>query len=409
MSTRIACLGFIICALVILTGTGAPQAQVGWRTRTVAQPTPTPGEEQERVRVFTEEVRLPVAAYDDYGNFDPTLSADDLIVLEDGVQQEIKSVRRIPASVLLLLSTGGEMNPAMRASTTRETALRLMANLREGDQMAVMQFNNRVEVLQDWTGDKDQAALSVRSHIHSGNGQRLAEAITAAADFFQNQPFGNRHLVLISDGVEMPYSRASYDEAMRALNGTGNSAGGNPAWDAAVRRLLAAQATVHIISYTEFGILAFKGKTKGFKGSNAPVGSARSSGIQNAGIDPTIPPNMKRDGTSDPAYGDGINFDPQMRRLRKAYEKALKQSEQRLSALAEETGARLVAPESAAAMIARSSEVAREIGSQYVVTYVPKRPLAQARPGEYRRIQIAPRRSSVTVRSRRGYIAAPAP
>jgi VWFA-related protein len=373
-----------------------------------ARPTPTPTEDQEPVRVFTEEVRLPVVAQDDYGHFDPTLDADDLIVFEDGVQQEIKSVRRIPASVLLLLGTSGDMNPAMRVSTTRDTAERLVSSLHAGDQMAVMQFTNRVEVLQSWTEDEKQAAHVLKTKLHSGSGARLAEAISAAAAYFINQPLGNRHLVLITDGVEMPSSRADYKEAMKVL-AANEDAASKAEWNEAVKRLLAAQASVHVISYTEYGRLALKGKQKKYKGSNAPPGSVLSSGIQNAGIDPTVPPGTTRGMGVGMAGGVGINFDPQMRRLRKAYEKALKTGEQKMGSLAEETGALILKPESAEEMIDRAAEVARDIGSQYVVSYVPKRPLAEGKPGEYRRVQVAPRRSGLTLRSRRGYIVTPNP
>ena len=36
-------------------------------------PTPRANEDQESVKVFTEEVLIPVVAYDKYGRFDPTL------------------------------------------------------------------------------------------------------------------------------------------------------------------------------------------------------------------------------------------------------------------------------------------------------------------------------------------------
>ncbi len=396
----------LIAFLLFFAVASVHHAQQGTEPATTpaARPAPTPRDEQEPVKVFTEEVRLPVLAEDDYGHFDPTLAPNDLLVFEDGVQQQIKSVRRIPASVLFLLSTGGDMNPAMRVSTTRDTAARLVSHLREGDQMAVLQFTNRVEVVQAWTEDDEQTTHALKTKLHSGSGSRLAEAISAAAAFFVNQPLGNRHLVLIADGVEMPLGKASYEEAMKILTATGN-AESKAVWDTAVKRLIAAQASVHIISYTEFARLAFNGKNKKYKGSNAPAGSVLSSGIQNAGIDPTMPPNMTRGRSSDPSFGVGINFDPQMRRLRKAYEKAMKTGDQRMASLADETGARILKPESAEEMIDRSAEVARDIGSQYVVTYEPKRPLAEARPGEYRRVQVAPRRTGLTVRSRRGYIA----
>jgi hypothetical protein len=39
-----------------------------------------------------------------------------------------------------------------------------------------------------------------------------------------------------------------------------------------------------------------------------------------------------------------------------------------------------------------------------VVTYRPKRPLAAAPKGEYRRIEVASRRVGLSLRSRRGYV-----
>ncbi len=402
MNSRLSSL-FVVLVILVLLSPGQ-QAQQSATPSAAPRPSASPREDQEPVRVFTEEVRLPVMARDEYGNFDPSLTAGDLIVFEDGVQQEIKSVRRTPASVLLLLETGGDLNPAMRVNTTRETALRLVSNLREGDQVAVMQFNNRIEVLQAWTEEFDQASHALKNKLHSGSGSRLIDAVSAAAAFFVNQPLGNRHLVLITDGVDMPISKASYEDALKILNAIGG-AQNRAAWDAAVKRLVTAQASVHVISYVEYARLAYKGKNKKWKGSNAPAGSVLSSGIQNAGIDPTMPPGVFRGG-GDPAFGVGINFDPQMRRLRKAYERAMKTGEPLLESLADESGATIMKPESAEEMIDRAVEISRDISSQYVVTYEPKRPLAEARPGEYRRVQIAPRRSGLTVRSRRGYIVA---
>jgi hypothetical protein len=99
-----------------------------------------------------------------------------------------------------------------------------------------------------------------------------------------------------------------------------------------------------------------------------------------------------------------ITFDPQMRKLKKAYENAMKRTEPRLAKLADETGARLRAPESADEMVNQAEEIARDIGAQYVVTYQPKRPLSGSAPGEYRRIQVSTRRIGLQLRTRRGYV-----
>jgi hypothetical protein len=75
-----------------------------------------------------------------------------------------------------------------------------------------------------------------------------------------------------------------------------------------------------------------------------------------------------------------------------------------LTNVAEETGGKLILPLSSDEMLAQSNEVARAIGAEYVVTYRPKRPLAEAAPGEYRRIEVQSRKVGVTLEARRGYV-----
>jgi hypothetical protein len=77
-------------------------------------------EAQDPIKVSVEEVRIPLAAYDEDGRFDSTVEIDDLLVREDGAAQPIKSIYRIPASIVLLLDTGGESNLAKGVRLTRE-------------------------------------------------------------------------------------------------------------------------------------------------------------------------------------------------------------------------------------------------------------------------------------------------
>jgi VWFA-related protein len=343
-----------------------------------ASPTPTSkaGEQQETVRVFTEEVRLPIFAYDDYGHFDPTLERDDILVLEDGVPQEVRSVQHIPAGILLLLCTSGDANPAMRTNMTRDIALNLISNLRAGDQISLFQFTSRVELLQDWTNDKALVERVLRSKLHSGRGTRLAPAIARAAFELQKQPFGNRHLVIIGDGVDVP-AWADYHEMMKALApDEATSQAAHAAMTQAIRELIAAQATVHVISYQQLATEIFDGKQQ--KNSrNTP--------------------------------NDSIRFDPAMHRLHKAYQKAMEKSEERLTGLVQETGGRLLLATSNEEMIAEGNEVARDIGAQYIITYRPKRPLASAPKDEYRNLTVAARRVGLHLRTRRGYVVTSSP
>jgi hypothetical protein len=93
-----------------------------------------------------------------------------------------------------------------------------------------------------------------------------------------------------------------------------------------------------------------------------------------------------------------------MKRQRKAYEAEIKKSQQLLTEMAEETGGQILLPKTSDEMVAQAKEAARDVGAEYVVTYRPKRPLAAAEQGEYRRVQVASRRVGLSLRSRRGYV-----
>ena len=135
-------------------------------------PTPKTDEQEQRVRVFTEEVRLPVVATDAGGHYDAALEADEVLVLEDGAPQQIRSIRHIPSNVLLILDTGGGDNIGLgglskKTSTTRDVALRILSLLASGDQFAVVQSSDRAELLQTWTSDKQQVARVLKSKLLS--------------------------------------------------------------------------------------------------------------------------------------------------------------------------------------------------------------------------------------------------
>jgi VWFA-related protein len=345
-------------------------------------PTPPPepkAEGQEPVKVFTEEVRLPVKATDAYGHYDPTLEVDDVLVLEDGVPQQIKSVRHIPANVLLILDTGGDSNGlgglSKKTSTTRDVALRVISRLREGDRIAALQSSNQAELLQSWTSDVDKVARVLKTKLFATKRSRIFETMTKAAQLLSDQPEGSRHVILITDGVESP--------------------GGKVAVNEAIKQLVAARATVHIISYTEF-----VRQKDDKKPSNVTVGMRPASSDPIAANDPTLPPGVTRS----PSFGVAIRFDPAMKKARKAYEAETRKSEKWLTDLADETGGRIFLPISTEEMIAKGEDVARDIGAEYVVTYRPTRPLADAQPGEYRKIEVASRRVGLYLRSRRGYV-----
>src|SRR6185369_9420098 len=187
-----------------------------------ASPAPSPSPSQdESVKVFTEEIRLPVMAFDSYGHYDPTLELDDILVLEDGVAQQLRSLRHIPANVLFILDTGGEVSGlggmSKSTSLTRQVASRLVTQLQDGVSIAVMQSGNSSEMLQPWTTDKNVVLRTLKNKLISTKRSRISESIANASVQLREQPEGTRHVVMITDGVDTPGSKVDRTEAIKQL------------------------------------------------------------------------------------------------------------------------------------------------------------------------------------------------
>ena len=322
-----------------------------------AQPSPPVQRgDEEQIRILTEEVRLPIAAYNDAGRFDPTLAPEDILVLEDNVAQQVRSLRREPASLLLVLDLGSRVTATRSVNITREAVLNLLAGLRAGDQIAIVQNSRQVETVQDWTTDIQATTRTFRNNFQSGNRSRLTECLAVAADKLRDRPAGNTHLVIFTEGLE------SSDRNQMSIE---------PIARESLNQIIATQATVHIFSYAALV---------------EEVVSRRTPGRGTFFID----------------------NDWQMMRWYRNYAAATRQNEARLVALAEATGGRIIQPDSIEEAVEMANGVWRDIGAQYVVTYTPRRPLAESSGAERRRIGVFPRRVALRLISLRSHIATPA-
>src|SRR4051812_2913388 len=95
----------IVLPLALIVFAAGAHAQ---SRRVAPKPTPTPNDD-EAVRVVTEEVKLNVLAFDENGKFVPDLKGTDIVITENDILHQPTSVRRIPANVLIVMDTGGEL------------------------------------------------------------------------------------------------------------------------------------------------------------------------------------------------------------------------------------------------------------------------------------------------------------
>lgn len=330
--------------------------------------TPTPPEDKPEV-VYTEEIKVNIAAFDENGNFADSLKKEDVVVNEDGRLHQANIVQHIPANVLILLDTGGENRQAKSFSKTRETALSLINALQKDDKIAVMDYYDKVDLLTDWTSDKTAAVESLKK-MSFGSRSRFADALRQATEFLEKLPVENRHLVLITDGLD-------------SINDTETKA-------AAFRDLTATNVNVHVFSYTGLEQAVIAGRRKSLARPRLPQQLPPGA----------ADPNARNTAIAVP-IGPPINLDREMTRKIKERSDALAVSEKDLMRLASDTNGIFYLPETTDEMIGKTTHLAKNIDSQYVVTYTPKRPLSESANGEVRNIEVTSKRNGVFIQARR--------
>ena len=266
-----------VFALVLLTLMATfASAQSG---RVQATPTPTP--EDDTVRITTEEIKLNVLAFDEKGDFYRDVNERDLVISENNILHQPVSVRRLPANVLIVMDTGGELRAVKSLDQTRKVASALVGSLRPGDSVAIMQYSDKAEIVNEWTSDKSQALAAIR-RANFGRRSMFVDALQLATDFMLRSGVDNKHIILITDGTDtLGRSSAKFD---------------------AFRRLTATDISVHVISYTSMEAADIEPRTKGI--SNTPPPKAMPDEIA-----ATLPNGVKDKGVKiGPKIDAGVTF-----------------------------------------------------------------------------------------------------
>ncbi|MFZ1700175.1 MAG: VWA domain-containing protein [Pyrinomonadaceae bacterium] len=333
-------------------------------------PTPTPVPTDDTLKIATEEIKLNVLAFDERGNFFKDVTTNDIVITENNILHQPESVRRLPANVLIVMDTGGELRSVKSLDLTRRVALGVVEALRPGDTVAVMTYADRAEITGEWTSDKSEMVRAVK---RSGFGRKsvFVDALNMAADLMQRDPIENKHIVLITDGTDsLGRSSAKFD---------------------AMQRLTATDISVHVISYTSMEAADIEPRTKGI--SDQPPPKAMPDEIQ-----ATLPNGVKDKGVK---VGPTINLDRTLIKKMKARKAELETSQEQLEKLAENTNGTFILPDNIDEMVDKGARVAQMIDASYVVTYTPKIPVVATRGIAERNIQVTSKRAGLIVEARR--------
>ncbi|HEV2884775.1 MAG TPA: VWA domain-containing protein [Pyrinomonadaceae bacterium] len=339
---------FMVTQLAALLLFFAASSQTIFAQTNRPSPSPTPAEEEidpaDVISVNTTEILLPVTVRDQAGKLVSRLTRKDFRVFEDGVEQPLSdlSLRRVPVDVVLIVDASSSV--ANNLDDFRIAAEGFAAHLADDDRVSLIQFDDRVVMLQDWTRSMVQFRRALK-RIVPGMFTRFYDAMLLASK--DQAPRGDaRHaIIVLTDGID-------------SNRGT--------TFEAALKAALESQTTVYVVS-------------------NAEIERSR-----------------KQDELANLQFGSSsaVRFNQLRIEDLKMGLAALDASELNLQQLAAATGGRLYKPASFDHLEKTYAEVAEELRHQYTLYYSP---LNTKRDGRFRRVRAETTNPQHRVSSRIGY------
>lgn len=128
------------------------------------------------------------------------VSADDLQVFEDGVEQKIEAFEEAlaPVSIILELDASGSMRKSEEG--VRAAAKSFIDALPEKDSLGVLQFADSPNLIQDLSKDRKPANAAVAEY-HANGGTALYDSLFLGLERLKRVD-GRRAIVLLTDGVD---------------------------------------------------------------------------------------------------------------------------------------------------------------------------------------------------------------
>ncbi len=181
----------------------APAVLVGSLALLTSAQTPT--QRTPTFEVGIEVINLNVSVTDGRGRYVTDLVEKDFAVYEDGVRQELSlfTHENLPISLALLIDGSASMDEKL--PTAQAAAARFVKTLRPQDLAQIVLFNDRAQVLQDYTAD--QTLLDAAIHRTAAAGPTaLHNALYVTLKDLQKQKkageLRRRAVVLLSDGED---------------------------------------------------------------------------------------------------------------------------------------------------------------------------------------------------------------
>jgi len=330
-------------ALAVLLMTFLPWALSGQGSRVPAGGNIKPSDES-AIAIDTTEVLLPVTVRDESGQFVTSLTVEQFQVFEDGLEQPISSftLKRMPVHIVMLIDTSSSVLAELE--DFKDSAWRFVSLLDPSDRISLIRFDDRVELVQDWTSNRATLKRAL-NRLATGMFTRFNDALFLAAREQLGSITGRKAIIVLTDGIDSGRGSIRFEQAFRSI--------------------VEHEVPVYVLSKTRIQSNHELEQLRSYEHSNSALNGVRIDGI----------------------------------RLTLS---ELETSERNLTRLAEETGGRIFLPERFDQLDSVYQQVADELRSQYLIFYTP---VDGKRDGRYRAVRVKVRVPNLHASTRFGYYA----
>src|SRR5215469_12302363 len=181
-----------------------------------SEPQDSQNKDDQPFRIGTDLVLLDVTVVDPSNKPIMDLKQDQFQIFEDKVPQDIRffSKEQVPVSLVFTIDTSGSMRPKL--DTVIKAAVNLVKESRNGDEMAVIEFKDQPELLEEFSADVNDVVDALQGMIASRQTAML-DALYVSADYAGKEGKNRRKaVVLVTDGLDNN-SYYKFDEVVNHL------------------------------------------------------------------------------------------------------------------------------------------------------------------------------------------------
>ena len=156
---------------------------------------------EDPIKVDTAIVRVNIGVVDQRGRPITSLDKDSFTLYEDGVKQQISRFEYTtsPFSVVMLLDMSGSTRSFRQ--NIQLSAARFLDALGPEDRVAVVEFYSKVNLLNDFTTNRNTAAHSI-SVANGGGDTDLYKALLFSLEKLSKESSRRKAIVVLTDGVD---------------------------------------------------------------------------------------------------------------------------------------------------------------------------------------------------------------